>query len=555
MNAEAVRRTTTALGLAAILGCAIGGTADAQQSPGKPTVSDQALLERLQPSRPADGTVALGAVVNPASYVLGPSDVLGLNVWMSPPVHHRLDVTPEGTVIVPAVGEIHVAGLALASAKERVLAAVKRRYASSDVTLTLLRPRPIVVTVRGNVLHPGQYTLTGTDRADRAIQHANAPRDPAEAQRLEEVERTMTRRHVVVSRLDGSRAKADIDRFLATGSDADNPYLREGDVIVVPRIKQLSHQFAVYGEVNAPGRYEHVEGDRLLDAVRIAQGFTDYALTDSVEVSRLSDDGRTMSSRTVRIGREPLSVTDDLPIEPGDRIVVRRRTDLRADFRVFVEGEVRHPGTYPITRDRTRISDVIALAGGFTEFASLKSAELNRRSIDPQEVETDRLMSVRGGITPEDSLDYLQETELRLRKEIVTVDFEGLFARGDSTQDVLLQNDDVIRVPAISRTIYVFGQIVTPGHIPFREGEGPAWYVAQAGGFTERARQDDLRIIKSRTKQWLAADETAVEEGDYIWVPKEPDRSFAYYMTTASQAAGVLSVIVGMAAVIISLSN
>ena len=158
-------------------------------------------------------------------------------------------------------------------------------------------------------------------------------------------------------------------------------------------------------------------------------------------------------------------------------------------------------------------------------------------------------MSYRG-IT-DDSLDYLQETELRL-KEIVGI-LEAL--RGDSSEDVYLQSEDVIKIPAISRTIYVFGQIVTPGHIPFKDGGDPRYYVMKAGGFTDRARGDDLRIIKSRTKQWLAEDETTVEEGDYIWIPKEPDRPFAYYMTTASQAASVISVIIGMAAVIISLSN
>ena len=62
-------------------------------------------------------------------------------------------------------------------------------------------------------------------------------------------------------------------------------------------------------------------------------------------------------------------------------------------------------------------------------------------------------------------------------------------------------------------------------------------------------------VIKNKTKQWLAADETTMEEGDHIWVPKEPDRGFSYYLTSAAQAATVLSVLVGMAAVIVSLSN
>ncbi len=550
-------RTGTApligLALLLMLSIPIGGVA--RQSNQKNPAQDPALFEKMQATQKSESAIPLGATVNPGSYLVGPSDVIGLNVWMSPPLQFRLDVTPEGSLIIPTVGEIAVSGLTLESVKEKVVAAVKKRYMAPEVTLTLLRPRPILVTIQGTVLHDGQYTLAATDRADRAIQFANIPRTDDEAGALASVERNMSRRHVVIRRLDGTRVKADIVRFLATGADADNPYLREGDVVIVPQKKHYSDQFAVYGELNAPGRFEHVEGDRILDALQMAQGFSDYANTDSVEVSRLSNDGNAMHSRHISVGRNPLFTADNFLIQPGDRIIVRKRNDIRADYRVYVEGEVLNPGTYPITKDKTKITDIISKAGGFTGFASLKSAELSRRSIDPQEIETDRLMSFRGGITADDSLDYLQETELRLKKEIVNVDFWRLFVAGDSTENVYLQSEDVIKIPAISRTIYVFGQIVTPGHIPFKEGGDPLYYVGKAGGFTDRARSDDLRIIKSRTKQWLAEDETTVEEGDYIWVPKEPDRPFSYYMTTASQAAGILSVIIGMAAVIISLSN
>lgn len=548
-------RTAPLVGLALLLMLHLPVRGICRQLNQKGATQESALLDKMQASQKSEGSIPLGATVNPGSYYVGPSDALGINVWMSPPLQFRLDVTPEGSLIIPTVGEIAVSGLTLEAAKEKVVTAVKKRYASSDVTLTLLRPRPILVTIQGVVLHEGQYTLAATDRADRAIQLANVPRADDESGALSGIERNMSRRHVVIRHLDGTRSKADIVRYLAMGVDADNPYLREGDVVIVPGKKHYSDQFAVYGEVNAPGRFEHVEGDHILDALHMAQGFSDYANTDSVEISRLSSDGREMKSLIIAVGREPLSTPDNDPVQPGDRIIVRKRNDLRADYRVHVEGEVLNPGTYPITRDRTKIAEIIAKAGGFTEFASLKSAELSRRSIDPQEIETDRMMSFRGGITPDDSLDYLQETELRLKKEIVNVDFWQLFVAGDSTENVYLQSEDVIKIPAISRTIYVFGQIVTPGHIPFREGSDPRYYVGKAGGFTDRARSDDLRIIKSRTKQWLAEDETTVEEGDYIWVPKEPDRPFSYYMTSASQAASILSVIIGMAAVIISLSN
>jgi polysaccharide export outer membrane protein len=527
----------------------------AQTSGQKSPSAESIVLDKLQTPQRVESAIPMSATVNPEKYYVGPSDVLSVNLWTSPPVQYRIEVTPEGTLIVPTVGEIPVAGMLLSKAKEKVLGAVKQRFLSINASVTLVRPRSIIVSVRGQVLHEGEYTMYGTDRADLAIHEANTPSSTEENEKVAGVLYEMSLRRITISHRDGPQTPVDLVKFLATKDDNLDPYLREGDVIVVPRKDVTKNVFGIYGEVNLPGRYEFVPGDRLSDAISIGQGFTAEARADSSEFSRLSDDGRVMTRKVVDLSTLIAGSPADVLLAPGDRIVVRGRTELRADYRVRIEGEVLHPGVYPITRDRTKISEVIRQAGGFTEFAALTSAELNRHSIQPQEVELDRLMSLRGGVSQEDSLDYIRETDLRLRKEIVNVDFVRLFTQGDSLQDVYLQDEDVIRVPSVNHTIYVFGQIVSPGHIPFLLGEGPDYYIRKAGGYTDRARQGDIRVIKNKTKQWLAPDETEMEEGDYIWVPKEPDRSFSYYVNNAAAAASVLSVIIGMAAVIISLSK
>ncbi len=543
-----------ALVLCAMLAAGVvNGTA--QTSGQKSSSPESSIIDKLQTPQRTEAGIPLSATVDPEKYYVGPSDVLSVNLWISPPVQYRLEVTPEGTLIVPTVGEIPVSGMLLSRAKEKVLTAVRQRFLSINASVTLVRPRSVIVSVHGTVLHEGDYTMYATDRADQVIHEANKPANAGEDEKIAGVIQLMSLRRVIVRHRDGSQSQVDLVKFLATKEDDLNPYLREGDVILVPRKDITKNVIGVYGEVNLPGRYEHVPGDRLTDALKIGQGLTRAANADSAEFSRLSNDGRSLQRNTVNLTTLVAGSPEDVTLAPGDRLVVRSRNEQRADYRVRIEGEVLFPGVYPITRDRTKISEVIREAGGFTEFAAMSSAELNRRSVQPNEVELDRLMSLRGGVSQEDSLDYIHETELRLKKEIVNVDFASLFTGGDSTQDVYLQDEDVIRIPSVKRTIYVFGQIVSPGHIPYVPGEGPAYYVKKAGGFTDRARPDDLKIIKSKTKQWLAGDETEMEEGDYIWVPKEPDYTFSYYMTTASQAATVLSVIIGMAAVIISLSN
>jgi len=495
--------------------------------------------------------VALESPVDQGKYYVGPSDVIAVNIWTSPPINLSLTVTPEGTLIIPTVGEVVVSDMLLSKAKGAVLSAVKRKYLTAEVTVTLVKPRNIVVTVLGNVTTPGLYTLSSVDRATRALEEANRPIRASNQATSPIYPEDMSTRSIVVKHRDGSQARVDLSRFMATKEDVWNPYLREGDVLIVPKKNPLKNVFGIYGEVNSPGRYEFVAGDSAIDALSIAQGFTRLALRDSVEFSSLNEDGTALSIQVINLERIRDRLAPNLPLHPGDRIVVRAKPELREDYRVYVGGEVLFPGIYPITKNKTKLSNVIKRAGGFTEFAWLETAELGRRSLRPEEVELDRLMSLRGGASPEDSSYYLIETELRLRKEIVNVDFQKLFLEGDSTQDVILQTEDNIYVPSKKKTIYVFGQVVAPGHVPFVEGEGYEYYVSKAGGLTERARGGDLKIVKAKSRQWLSPRETTIEEGDYVWVPKEPERSFAYYMNIVGQTASVVSVAVSIVLLVI----
>ncbi|MBI1807847.1 MAG: SLBB domain-containing protein [Ignavibacteria bacterium] len=509
------------------------------------------LLERSAAATAQSSGVALESTVDPEKYFVGPSDVIAVNIWMSPPLNLSLTVTPEGTLIIPTVGEVMVADLTLAEAKAKILREARKKYLSVEITATLVKPRPIIVSVTGHVLNAGLYTLSAVDRAHRAIEEANKLSRTQFPEDLDPYSKEMSTRNIVLKHKDGSQDRVDIPKYFATHEDRWNPYLREGDIIVVPKKSRMKNVFAVYGQVNVPGRFEFVDGDSVLDAIRIVHGTTRLALADQTLFSRLNEDGSILSTRTINIpaimeGREA-----NIALEPGDRIIVRGKNDLREDYNVDLKGEVVYPGTYPITKNRTHLSEVVRQAGGFTDFAALTSAQVSHRSEEEmRNAEGDQALSMRGGVATQDSAGFALETDLRLRRQAVTVDLARLFLQNDSTQDIILQAEDEIIIPRRQQTIYVFGQVAEPGHIPYAQGKEPKYYVSRAGGFTGRANTGHLTIIKAKTKQWLSPDDTKLEEGDYIWVPTDPDRPFSYYMTIASQAATVLSVIIGVAVVI-----
>jgi len=499
--------------------------------------------------------VALESTIDPERYFVGPSDIFSVNIWVSPPVNMTLTVTPEGTLIIPSVGEVMVADLTLAEAKTRVIGKIKTRYIGGDPTVTLLTPRPLVATVSGNVLNAGAYVLAAYQRADRAIEQANKPNITQTQTDVRNILSTMSRRNIQIRHKDGSLSRADIPLFLATRDDRLNPYLREGDVIIVPRTDFNRSVVGIYGEVNSPGRYEFVQGDSLRDLIAIAHGFTPLALTDILEFSRLDFGANSISNQVFDGARVLAGTQPNVALQPGDRVVVRARRDLRADYVVTVLGEVAYPGTYPITKNSTRLSEIIAQAGGVTEFASLKTAELIRRPLLRANIELERLESLRGGVSPDDSSYYYLETDLRITKEPVNVDFERLLGQKDSTSDVVLADNDRILIPSTKKTVYVFGQVVTTGHVSYVPEQDAEYYIQKAGGFTERSRRGDVKIVKAKTRQWLSPGETIVEDGDYVWVPKEVEHPFSYYMSIIGQTASIISVAVSIVLLVIQVNK
>ncbi len=497
---------------------------------------------------------ALEGTIDPVKYFVGPSDKISINIWISPPVSFNLTVTPEGTLIIPTVGEVKVSNVTLAEAKNIILAEIRKKYFAKEVSITLVDPRPIIVTITGNVLFPGNLTLNSINRVDKAIQEANRY-DPTRREDIGAVQSSMSTRNIILKRGDGTTIRVDLKKYYASKDDKYNPYLREGDFIFIPASDLTKNSFSIYGAVNSPGQYEYVSEDSLTDAIEIASGFSKLALPDSIEIFKLSPNATLLSKRIVNIMDIYDEKIPNIHLELSDRIIVKSKQELREDYRITIDGEVKHPGIYPITKNKTKLSEMIMETGGFTEYASLKNAELHRRSVSPRDIDIERIMSMRGSISPDDSANYLLETELRLQKEIVNVDFEKLFLQNDKSQDMILRNGDYITIPTVKRTIYVFGQVISPGHIPLVKNEDLEYYINKCGGYTDAARKGDVKIIKAKTKQWLDPDETTIEEGDHIWIPKTQERTFSYYTTVLSQTASIFSVVVGMALVIIQLAK
>lgn len=504
--------------------------------------------------------------VDPDKYIVGPSDILSVNIWTSSPISLTLTVTPEGTLIIPTVGEIRVIDISLAEARKKILGEIKKKYLMGNPSVTLLSPRDFIVAITGNVRFPGRYTMNATVRVDRLIQAANSfvqktteEKSAIGVQKAEEnpdyKPEKVSKRNILLRRRNGKISRVDLQKFFVTNNDEWNPFLLEGDEVFVSLLDTIKNLFAVYGAVNAIGRYEFISGDSLLDGINLSYGYNSRANLDSIELVRFDSTTGSLTSTVVKAAQLYPGSPKNIPLEPGDRIVVKDKVDMREDYRVFVDGEVVHPGVYPITKSSTKLSEIIRRVGGFTEYASLKSAELLRKHIVIDDAQLDRMVQRKSNITPEDDTYVTVEGDTKIRRDDVNVNFEKLFSTKDESQDIILQPEDHIYIPSVRKTIYVFGQVTSPGNVPYIEGKKVEYYIASAGGYTDDAQKGDVAVIKWTTRQWFDPDKTQIQEGDFIWVPPVVRRPASYWLAVIGQTTSIISVALSIVILVIQLKK
>jgi polysaccharide export outer membrane protein len=481
-------------------------------------------------------SVVMDGPVDPKEYIVGPGDIFSVSIWSAMPLNFQIAVTPEGTVVIPTVNEVSISGMTLEEAKKLVLSEIKKKYLSGTASFTLFSPRTFVVTLKGAVKEEGKRYVQATQRVDMVVNFRKDEREP--------IDTTVAQRNIILEHRDGTRQVVDIEKYYATRQSHYNPLLRDGDIIIVPQRTIKRNFVAVYGAVNKQGSFEFSEGDSLVGMLAIARGLSKIADSSNITLTRYDEMSRPTHTRydlkMIRSG-----AAQDVALQRGDRIVVYEYYLYQRSTSVTVTGEVKYPGTYPITKDSTFLSEVITMAGGITGYASLKNSQLYRRSVNWYDIAVERLESGRGGITPEDSAYYYLETDIRINRELVVTDFTGILQKRDLSADVLLRDGDEIHIAPKKKTVYVFGQVVNPGHILFAPGKDINFYITASGGVTDDARSD-IKVIKAATRQWLDPDKTTIEEGDYVWVPKEPYRPFNYYLTVYSQVFGIVATVVSL---------
>ncbi len=485
------------------------------------------------------GTQILSATegsIDPDIYLLGPGDRIFISISGLEEIVFSLFINQEGNLYIPKVGGIDLKSKTLSQGKEKIIEAINRYYRNVEVFVTLIDFRKIKVSLLGNVKKPSSMILIANSRLIDAITKSDGLLETSNYRNIK-----------IISQ--GKENTYDLLAYLRFGDKTNNPFLLEGDIIIVDKVDKA---VSIYGEVKYPGIYEFVEGESIMELLNLAGGYTNKAKKDTIEVISFDERGYNQISRYYALNQLENNTTK---LTNQDRVIVRQIPEYYLDRYVKVEGFVNYPGWYKIIEDSTSLKEIINEAGGFLKDASLTEASLSRATgsveYDP---ELERLKQIPRADMTDDEYDYLK-AKSRERSGKVVVDFEKLFLKNDMSENVILKRGDVITIPEAKNYITLLGQVVNPGRVIYNEGLTIDDYIELAGGFGWRAIEDEVRVVKANTGEWVEAEDVnSLEPGDSIWIPEDPPGpKFWEVFTTVLQVAGQIgAVIAATVAVIIA---
>jgi polysaccharide export outer membrane protein len=217
---------------------------------------------------------------------------------------------------------------------------------------------------------------------------------------------------------------------------------------------------SVWGDVRAPGTYRTSGQIRLGDAIHLAGGLSPDAQKEDAQVFRYMPDGKFKIfsvNLSEALAGDP---TENIVLQPRDRLLIHRNTNAADPATVYVQGEVARPGRYPLTTNMT-IGDLIQVGGGLKPSADTSTADLTH-------------------------FQYANQSSLTAQHESISI--SSVLSKGPEAA-IPIHNGDVLTVRQLpgwndlGASISVKGEVKNPGTYGIRPGEKLSSIIERAGGF------------------------------------------------------------------------
>ena len=312
------------------------------------------------PTAPAlDGQTGIDpALYQQDAYILGPGDRVQLTLFDpgAKDLSGTFDILNDGSASFALLGSVVLSGLTLNQAQIWLQSLYARHLIRPDLNVSVVSPRPLQVSVAGEVVSPGLYTLTRLETAQVEGLAAGAGGGPVQLSGLPTVVTAIQKAGGLTlnanladvrlqRRIPGDASQVretelNLISLLRSGDKAQNPFLFDGDTIVIgsaPAPDQEVMELAaanlspqqisvtVVGEVVSPGRLSLAANTPVVQAVLSAGGPRNFrGKRSDVELVRINRNGSATRQLITIDYSQGVSGLRNPPLRDGDTVVVNR---------------------------------------------------------------------------------------------------------------------------------------------------------------------------------------------------------------------------------------
>ena len=415
---------------------------------------------------------------NDADYLIQNGDLLQISLPGEESLQTPFKVSRQGHIILPEVGLIEVGGLSLTAITPLVRSKLQKVFIDLENLNIYLVKKQLIISVRGYVVQPGEFTLQHDASIQRAIYAAGGLRAGAQLDRLQLIRNKET-------------TVFNYKKYLDSGDRSLLPNLQSMDALFIPASPMIGNvevefnpsemvnagdsannrdAIKVFGEVNSPGNFTYRDGMDIVDLLMGSGGVTRYAGVEKIRVitegkPKLFDLKKYLDSGDA--GYLP-------SIQKGATVFVpKQEEEIKSGAQmVYIMGEVAKPGAFE-SKNGATFMDILANAGGPTRFAESRQI---------------RVLKANGSIIAFDLSAYTEGLNTTPPPAINAGDAIFVPEKTDMNEKSWLKITP-------SRAVRVIGAVVHPGRIEWSDEMSLLDLLAHVGGPTSKADTNNIEIV------------------------------------------------------------
>lgn len=362
-------------------------------------------------------------------------------------------------VRIANLGFINAQGLTLQEFKNRVEALVISNYPSGGIQFFLTNPASFHVFIKGEVSKADTISTWALEHVSSLVSSYYTGYS--------------SKRFVTVISADGTEKHYDLYKAIYDGDFAQDPYLRPGDTIVIPK---LDRKVTIEGSVIRSGEYELLPGEELNSLIfDYAKGFSPFADKDNILIDCFT--GASPLYQSVYIKETDLH--SDRPLACYDKVYIPSKSNTQGV--IYVEGAV---NSYYNVSTKSVSSE---LPGSVTtspsSIARLKVPFSTGKTCKKLFLEHSRMLLNSANLSEVYVWRKAKNSGEKDQKIFINM-HSVLYPTGndDVVEDVALEPEDTIVIPYTQYYVNVTGAVASPGKYPYQPGRDWNYYIGLASG-------------------------------------------------------------------------